>query len=190
MHAVILFFSLIILILSVGHLGESVYTFIESQERKDEFGKELKNIALHQIISSGIAAFFALIGLGLWHSNSVKSGAYLGLGILSFLLSIYFIVINEAGFNKLKAYKEDMGTTEERKIFNKRAKNIYITNYIIMGLLVLFAIVCGISWRKYKSSSSDDYQPDNAFGRKKSRKSKKMGKSRNRKSRSRRTYKK
>lgn len=187
MHAVLALFSLLILIISVAHLGEAGYSFVESKERKDDFGKEKKDINTHQMISTGIALFFALIGLGLWHSKSESSSAYLGLGVLSFLLSIYFIVINEAGINKLKKYKTEAGDTEEKKGFSKRANNIYVVNYILVGLLLLFSVVCVVSWNKYKKSSESDYQPDNAFGRKKkSRKSRKQS----RKSRPRRSCKK
>lgn len=179
MHSVLALLSLLILIISVAHLGEAGYSFVESQERKDEFGKEKKEINIHQMASTGGAVLFALIGLGLWHSKSENSNAYLGLAIVSLGFALYFVLINEAGFNKLKAYKQDGGDTEEKKGFKKRANNIYVVNMIIAGLLLLFAIVCGVSWKKYKPASAVDDQPENGFGRK--RKSRKVAKSRNRK---------
>jgi hypothetical protein len=177
MHSVLALLSLLILIISVAHLGEAGYSFVESQERKDDFGKEKKDINIHQMASTGGAVLFALIGLGLWHSKSENSKAYLALAILSLGLIVYFILINEAGINKLKAYKQDGGDTEEKKGFKKRANNIYVVNMIIAGLLLLFAIVCGVSYSKYKpDSSSSSESSESSFGRK--RKSRKVVKSR------------
>ena len=47
--SVLPFISLLILILSVANLGEAGYSFVESQERKDDFGKDKKLINIHRM---------------------------------------------------------------------------------------------------------------------------------------------
>ena len=146
-------FAAPLILICFFQLGEAVYTYTDNKERDDDFGKDIKEASLHQLIICALGLFLGLILYVLYMKEFASSTTF---GIIS-LLSI-----GMAGYSGYIVYLQHKRYTdyENNKSANKRAysthaKSLFYADIVILSLMVIIFLICFFKWNSGRKKSDE-----------------------------------
>lgn len=137
-------------------LGEAVYTYTDNKDREDDFGKDIKEASLHQLIICALGLFLGLV-LYILYMKEFASNTTFGV--------IAFLAIGMAGYTSYivylqhKRYTDYENKTDSEKAYSTHAKSLFYADIVILSLMVIIFLICIYKW-KWNSGRNKDGGPE------------------------------
>lgn len=137
---IVMFSAILLWMVSFVQIGEAIYSYTDNEHREDDFGKELKEIALHQLILSFLWLFSGLI-LYFIHSREVVSRTvFIIITVFMMLpICIYSGIITYKQYKRYTEYENDGDSN--KKAYSTHAKTLFYVDLsvtILLGLILVY----------------------------------------------------
>lgn len=144
-------FAAPLILICFFQLGEAVYTYTDNKERDDDFGKDIKEASLHQLIICALGLFLGLILYILYMKEFASSTTFgiiclLSLGMASY--SGYIVYLQHKRYTDYENNK-----SPNKRAYSTHAKSLFYADIVILSLMVIISIVCFFKWRSGKNES-------------------------------------